>query len=219
MRKKCSLDRRTWCGPEGEKKGRNILWSVETKIHFFGNDAKRNVRRPKGKEFDPKYTYKTVKHGGGSLMVWGCFSWYGVGPFHRIDGIMDRFVYKDILETVMLPYAEDDMPLLWKFQQDKHASRVVKDWFREQNVDVLEWPSQSPDLNPIENLWGELKREVRKTLCQNKCQLWDIVQRAWYNIPIGTCRKLYPPCQDEWRKSCKIMVDIPAISCQILSLI
>jgi len=106
---------------------------------------------------------------------------------------MDRFVYKDILETVMLPYAEDDMPLLWKFQQDndpKHASGVVKDWFREQNVDVLEWPSQSPDLNPIKNLWGELKREVGKTLCQNKSQLWDIVQRAWYNIPIGTCRKL-----------------------------
>jgi len=80
MRKKFSLDRRTWCGPEGEKKLRNILWIDETEINFFGNDAKRNVRRPKGKEFDPKYTYKTVKHGGGSLMVWGCFSWDGVGP-------------------------------------------------------------------------------------------------------------------------------------------
>jgi len=57
-------------------------------------------------------------------------------------------------------------------------------------VDVLEWPSQSPDLNPIKNLWGELKREVGKTLCQNKSQLWDFVQREWYNIPIGTCRKL-----------------------------
>lgn len=44
-------------------------------------------------------------------MVWGCFSWYGVGPIHRIHGIMDRFVYKDLLETMMLPYAEDNMPL------------------------------------------------------------------------------------------------------------
>jgi len=111
-------------------------------------------------------------------MLWGCFSGYGAGPIHRIDGIMDRFLYKDILETEMLLYAEDSLPLLWKFQQDndpKHASRVVKDWFREQNVDVIEWPSQSPDPNPIENFWSELKREVRKTFCQNKNQLWDIV--------------------------------------------
>ena len=87
------------------------------KINLFENGAKRNVRRPKGKEFHIRFTRKTVKHGGSSLMVWSCFLWEGVGQLHLIDGIMDRFVYKDILEMVMLPYAKHNMPLLWKFQQ------------------------------------------------------------------------------------------------------
>jgi len=70
-----------------------------------------------------------VKHEGGSVMVWWCFSGTVVGPFHRIHGIMDRFVYKDIFEG-----AEEEMPLRWIFQQDndpKHFYKVVKLWFAE----------------------------------------------------------------------------------------
>lgn len=182
-----------WSGSENAKKWRNILWSDETKINLFGNDNGRNVRRPQGKEFHVRFTKKTVKHGGGNIMVWGCFSWYGVGPIFRITDTMTRFEYKNILENTMLPYAEENMPLRWVFQQDndpKHTSRFVKDWFQANSITLLEWPSQSPDLNPIENLWGELKRRVGKVGIQNKDQLWEIVQKTWYEIPVETCRKL-----------------------------
>ena len=62
-------------------------------------------------------------------MVWGCFSHYGVGPIYCIPGIMDQFEYVKILEEIMLPYAEEEMPLKWVFQQDesKRATSFVPD--------------------------------------------------------------------------------------------
>ena len=62
-------------------------------------------------------------------MVCGCFSYAGVSPIYQITEKMDRFVYKNLLENVMLPYAEENMPLIWVFQHDndpKHASKFVK---------------------------------------------------------------------------------------------
>ena len=90
-------------------------------------------------------------------MIWGCFSYYGVGPIYHIPGIMDQFGYIKILEEVMLPYAEEEMPLKWVFQQDndpKHTSKRAASWFQTNKIKVMEWPAQSPDLNPIEKLVG-----------------------------------------------------------------
>ena len=55
-------------------------------------------------------------NGGGGIMVWGYFPSQGMVPIHHIDGIMNRFMYRDILQNVMLPSAEDEMPLQWRFQ-------------------------------------------------------------------------------------------------------
>ena len=186
-------DHLNWHGIVGEKKWRNILWSDETKINLFGNDCERNVRRPKGKEFHVRFTKKTVKHGGGNIMVWGCFSWNGVGPIFQTTNKMNAVEYKNILENVLLPYAEEDMPLRWVFQQDndpKHTSKLVKKCIEDQKINLMTWPSQSPDLNPIENLWCDLKKKLSKQTFSNKEQLWQCVQKTWYEIPKETCRAL-----------------------------
>lgn len=172
---------------------KRVCWSDESKFNIFNSDGIQYVRRPAGKRLDPKYTKPTVKHGGGSVMVWGCFSGFGIGPLHNIIGTMDRFMYRDILKNVMLPYVEEQMPLRFQFQQDndpKHSSKLVKEFFNVEQIPVLKWPSQSPDLNPIENLWEIVDRSLRTRNYSNKDDLFASLQEKWSNLDMGIINNL-----------------------------
>ena len=92
-------------------------------------------------------TQKKVQHGGASIIILACFSYYAVGPIHWVKMILDQHAYVDILQNVMLPYAELEMPFIWVYQQDndpKHMSKKAKKWFADNIIDVMEWPPKSP---------------------------------------------------------------------------
>lgn len=170
-----------------------MLFTDETKINRVSSDDKPYVRRPKSKDIDPRYTRPTLKHGGGSIMIWGAMHWRGVGPIHKIEGRMDRVQYCNILQNVMLPYTDENLPVIWKLQQDngpKHTATFTKKWIAENLVSSIDWPSCSPDLNPIENLWQILKRKVSFKKAGNLGVLYEESKLAWESIPPSVCATL-----------------------------
>ncbi len=81
----------------------HVLWSDETKINLVGSDGVKYVWRQPGEEYKDKRVLPTVKHGGGSVMVWGCMSAAGTGELQFIEGTMNANMYFDILKQSMIP--------------------------------------------------------------------------------------------------------------------
>uniref|UniRef100_A0A914WM74 Tc1-like transposase DDE domain-containing protein n=1 Tax=Plectus sambesii TaxID=2011161 RepID=A0A914WM74_9BILA len=167
-----------------------VLFSEEKKFNRIGSDGRIYVRRRTGETYASQCLRPTVKGGGGSIMVWGSFSSSGTGPIHRIEGIMEAQKYEAIMkaqkyeaimEDVMLPYAEDNLPLNWTFQQDndpKHRARRLQQWFERNRIRLLDWPFQSPDLNPFENLWADVQRDVQAKKPRNLNELLQCIQES-----------------------------------------
>ena len=96
-----------------------VMWSDETKIELFGINSTHRVWRKRNAEYNPKNTIPTVKHGDGNLMLWGCFSAKGTGRLHRIEGRMNRAMYREILGDNLLPSVRAlKMGCEWVFQLD-----------------------------------------------------------------------------------------------------
>ncbi|KAF2353516.1 hypothetical protein FHG87_015729 [Trinorchestia longiramus] len=127
-------------------------------------------------------------------MVWGCFSSSGVGKLHIIEGIMNGRIYREILKEQVLPSARLlKLKRGWKFQQDndpKHTANETKEWLRMKKINILEWSSQSPDMNPIENLRRELKLKIQKRGPNNITEFKEICIEEWNKIMPETCKRL-----------------------------
>ena len=171
---------------------KQVLWSDESKF-LLRKQGSRVVRRPVGTRYSDEYTIKTIKHDD-YVMIWGCFTWNGVGKLHQIKGIMDSEMYRQVLIHQMIPSSRD---LFGRnnfiFQHDndpKHTSGIVKRYIENKGLNLLPWPAQSPDLNPIENLWSELDSRLSKRTCNTETQLMTVLQEGWANLDHNYLQKL-----------------------------
>ena len=173
---------------------RNVIFADESKFNIFGSDGRRHVWRKPNEELNPRNLKPTVKHGGGNVMMWGCFSSAGMGEMEFIDNIMDHMGYLRILKNHLHSSAEKlGIRNTFHFYQDndpKHKAYNVRGWLLQKCPKVISTPAQTPDLNPIENLWQELDDRVRKKPVTLTDELKRRLREEWNGIDPAYTNKL-----------------------------
>lgn len=156
------------------------------------------VWRQQGTRYAAKNVVPTFKSGFVSLSVWGLFSARGRSPLVLIDGTLNQFKYIEILSKYVLPFKTEFHPGNNEFlyQHDgcgPHRAKKVSAFLEAKGVEVLPWPAQSPDLNPIEHVWSIMKRRLRQLqkypttrdeLFKHLCCIWDGLPDTYFSSSV-----------------------------------
>jgi transposase len=174
----------------------SLLFSDETRICLNGKDGRGRVYRRPGERFAQCCIDERVSYGGGSCMIWGGISVgerteavfiVGAARGRNRRSLTAAWYVGEILADHVVPYAGfvGDQSMLMHDNAKPHTARITREYLVEVGVRVLEWPACSPDLNPIEHLWDELKRRVRAGVPVGTSipELMVAVEEEWHNIP------------------------------------
>eukprot|EP00644_Phytophthora_capsici_P003153 jgi/Phyca11/103161/e_gw1.7.57.1 len=179
-----------------------VTWDAEkwSKV-VFSDEKKFNLDGPDGLQyywhdlrFEPQM-YSRRQNGGGSVMKWGAFCAQGKSELVVLEGTQDSERYIYTLSEHLLPYIDRIYGRVCVFQHDNasiHSSGATKTFREEENVTTMTWPAKSPDLNPIENLWGVLARAVYADgrQFQTRDSLIATVKKCWGDISLNYTTKL-----------------------------
>ena len=170
----------------------NVVFSDESMICSSNNGGIQWVRRPRNARWEDKYLSANTSSERITCSVWGYITREGLGELVRIKGRLNGPKYiSDIVRPYVTPFMEEHEDYL--FQQDNcpvHCSGYVKSYFEENEVNMLQgWPAKSPDLNLIEHVWHQLKRELEGKMNgikggrkKKQDKLWELTQAAWERL-------------------------------------
>ena len=145
-----------WCLQHQNTDWSNVIFSDESSVWLHPPAIKIwSSAHSKARYERPRHCPK--------FHLWGGVCEYGPTPLCIFTENLTAQGYINILEQYLLPTAQTLYENDWILQQDndpKHRARITQQWFLDENVTVMDWPSYSPDLNPIENIWGTLKKHL-----------------------------------------------------------
>lgn len=191
-----------------QRRWNKIVFSDESRFNLSFADGRVRVWRRRGERFADCCVQERDRFGGGSVLVWGGI--LANNKTHLIiirENLNARRYVDHVLAPEVIPFLARHGPGL-TFQHDNatpHAARLTTDFLNANGVNVMPWPSRSPDINPIEHLWDELGRRVRNQAHQPQTiqDMERALVEAWRRIPANVIRRL----TQSMRRRCQAVIN------------
>jgi len=169
-----------------------VLFCDETSLQLHPKDMRQRVRRSSGERYSKEYLLPAFKHGDGSLMFWGCISWKGQGTLKLIKGRIKGSTYNTLLTEAIPETFEDlDIRSAWLLEDNAtpHGTKdVINTKANLKLKKLLDYPANSPDLNPLESLWSYWKTKVKNREPSSLEELEVYAYEEWEKIPLDLIR-------------------------------
>jgi transposase len=184
---------------------RRVLWSDEVAVQTCNIKKRVHIWRTSKEKYHKDCIGTVINSGSITIHFWGFISWDGIGELVPIlNGPLNGVKFVDILQRHLLPHFQFNS-ILEMDNAPCHRSRIVTEWLAQNDIDILPWPPQSPDLCPLENIWGIMKRRLDDKILLNRSRetITNAFTDIWNNLSLQEIRK----CISSMPKRCKLVID------------